>query len=230
MKTLNNQVVLVTGGEGVVGQAVAAVLETAGARVVLLDRAPMGAGTVAGAMRLNGVDLGNTTATAAAVARAEREVGDIDALVNIAGGFAWEPAVGGAVETWDRMYQINVRTAVVASQAVVPGMVRRGRGRIVNVGSLAAVQAGVGMAAYAASKSGVARLTEGLAEELKDKGVNVNAVLPSIIDTPVNRADMPDADVSRWVAPQALAEVIVFLLSDAARAVTGALLPVRGRV
>lgn len=230
MNELENRVVMLTGGEGVLGQAVAAVLQAAGAKVVLVDRAPAGDGPQTGVLRLNGVDLGDASATAAAVARVVNEVGEIDALVNVAGGFAWEPAATGSIETWDRMYKINVRTAVIASQAVVPGMVRRGRGRIVNVGSLAAVQAGVGMAAYAASKSGVARLTEGLAEELKDKGITVNAVLPSIIDTPANRGDMPDADIARWVSPQALADVVAFLLSDAARAVTGALLPVRGRV
>ena len=128
------------------------------------------------------------------------------------------------------MYQMNVRTAVVASQAALSHLAATGSGRIVNVGALAALKAGMGMGAYAASKAGVVRLTEALAEEVKDRGVTVNAVLPSIIDTPTNRPDMPDADPGRWVSPTALASVIAFLLSDEAAAVTGACLPVSGRV
>jgi NAD(P)-dependent dehydrogenase (short-subunit alcohol dehydrogenase family) len=125
---------------------------------------------------------------------------------------------------------MNLRTALLATQAALPYLLASGQGRVVNVGALASVQAGLGMGAYAAAKAGVSRLTEALAEELKDKGVTVNAVLPSILDTPANRADMPEADFSRWVQPVQLAEVIAFLLQDAAAAVTGALIPVRGRV
>ena len=169
-------------------------------------------------------------ACAAAYARVRVAAGGIDGVVNVAGGFAWEPIEGGALETWDRLYTMNVRTAVASCRAALPHLLARGAGRIVNVGALAAQKAGMGMAAYAASKSGVARLTESLAEELKDRGVTVNAVLPSIIDTPANRADMPDADASRWVAPDKLAAVIAFLLSDDASAVTGACVPVSGRV
>jgi NAD(P)-dependent dehydrogenase (short-subunit alcohol dehydrogenase family) len=128
------------------------------------------------------------------------------------------------------MFATNVRTALLASQAALPHLLARGRGRIVNVGANAAAHAGLGMGAYAASKSAVARLTEAMAEEFKDRGITVNAVLPSILDTPANRADMPKADPSRWVSPAALAQVIVFLLSDAAAPITGALIPVKGRV
>ena len=119
---------------------------------------------------------------------------------------------------------------MLASQAAVPHLLAHGRGCIVNVGALAATSAASGLGAYAAAKSGVARLTEAMAEEFKDRGITVNAVLPSILDTPANRADMPQADVTRWVQPIALARVIAFLLSDAAAPVTGALIPVRGRV
>jgi NAD(P)-dependent dehydrogenase (short-subunit alcohol dehydrogenase family) len=121
-------------------------------------------------------------------------------------------------------------TAVAASRAALPHLLARGAGRIVNIGANAATRAAAGMGPYAASKAAVARFTESLAEEMKDRGITVNAVLPSIIDTPQNRADMPDADFSRWVAPEAIAEVILFLVSDAAAAVTGALIPVTGRV
>jgi NAD(P)-dependent dehydrogenase (short-subunit alcohol dehydrogenase family) len=125
---------------------------------------------------------------------------------------------------------MNLRTAVNASQAALPHLLASNDGRIVNVGAGAAAKAGAGMGAYAASKAGVAKLTEALAEELKDRAVTVNAVLPSIIDTAPNRADMPKADFSRWVKPEQIAELIVFLLSDHARAITGALIPIAGRV
>ena len=121
------------------------------------------------------------------------------------------------------------RTVVAASMAALPHL-PDGRGRIVNIGANSALKAGAGVGAYTASKAGVMRLTESLAEELKPRGITVNALLPSIIDTPPNRADMPDADFDRWVKPEQLAEVIVFLLSDAASAITGALIPVTGRV
>jgi NAD(P)-dependent dehydrogenase (short-subunit alcohol dehydrogenase family) len=156
--------------------------------------------------------------------------GGIDVLVNVAGGFQWQTLLEGEVETWDQMYRMNLRTAVVACKVALPSLIERGRGAIVNVGAGAAARASAGMGAYAASKSGVQRLTESLAEELKEHGIRVNAVLPSIIDTPRNRADMPNADHSRWVRPEALAEAVMFLASDAASAVTGAALPVSGRV
>lgn len=219
--------VLVTGGLGALGRAVGAELGARGAQVLLLDRspAPEGAAGVIG-----GVDLGDATATKAAMQQAAQRLGGIDALVNIAGGFSWEMLEGGSVDTWDRMYTMNLRSAVQASQQALPWLKASPRGSIVNVGALASVKAGAGMGAYAASKSGVARFTEALAEECKDHGPRVNAVLPSILDTPANRASMPDADPTRWVAPAKLAAVIGFLISDDAAAVTGALLPVAGRV
>ncbi|MFP5435849.1 MAG: SDR family oxidoreductase, partial [Alphaproteobacteria bacterium] len=153
----------------------------------------------------------------------------LDGLVNIAGGFAWETVADGSVATWDRLYAMNVRTALIASRALLPLLTASG-GAIVNIGAAAATKAAAGMGAYAASKSGVARLTEALAEEVKAQGVRVNAILPSILDTPANRADMPDADFGNWVTPTQLAGVAAFLLSPAADAITGALIPVTGRV
>jgi 3-oxoacyl-[acyl-carrier protein] reductase len=135
----------------------------------------------------------------------------------------------GNPNTWQHMYALNVLTALNASRSAVPHLVSSGAGRIVNVGAMGALQAGSGMGAYAASKAGVHRLTEALAAEWKGR-ITVNAVLPSTIDTPANRASMPGADFTKWVTPQELAEVILFLVSDAASAVTGALLPVSGRV
>jgi NAD(P)-dependent dehydrogenase (short-subunit alcohol dehydrogenase family) len=137
---------------------------------------------------------------------------------------------GGDPETWSKLFQMNVQTASNAIRASLAALKASGSGRIVNVGANGAVKAGVGMGPYAASKAGVHKLTEALAEELKASGVTVNAVLPSILDTPVNRADMPDADVSTWVTPQDLSAVILFLASEQARAVTGALVPVTGKV
>ena len=155
--------------------------------------------------------------------------GRLDALVNIAGGFAFEAVAEGDPRTWQHMYALNVLTALNASRAAIPHLAASASARIVNIGAIGALQAGAGMGAYAASKAGVHRLTEALAAEWKGK-ITVNAVLPSIIDTAANRASMPKADFTKWVTPQELAEVILFLISDAASAVTGALLPVSGRV
>lgn len=227
--------IAVTGGFGALGRAVGVALGNAGASVALLDRAAaVPADLPDGVLAVSGVDLGEAGAARTTLTRLAERFGGLDGLVNVAGGFAWEKVEGGSIETWDRLYQMNLRTAVLASQAALPLLCARkdgrGSGRIVNIGALAAEQAGTGMGAYAASKAGVARFTEALAEELKDRGITVNAVLPSTLDTPANRADMPRADFSRWVAPAALAAVIVFLLSDAGSVITGALIPVKGRV
>jgi NAD(P)-dependent dehydrogenase (short-subunit alcohol dehydrogenase family) len=230
----SQRVAVVTGAFGALGSAVARAFAAHGYRVALLDMAidpPAALREELGDAHLliGGVDLGGMDAARKAIAAAAMRFGGIDALVNVAGGFRWELLRDGEVETWDELYAINLRTAVVSCKAALPALLERGRGRIVNVGAGAAAHAGAGMGAYAASKSGVQRLTEALAAELGDQGITVNAVLPGTIDTPRNRADMPDADFSRWVAPEAIADVIVFLASDAARAVTGAAVPVSGR-
>ncbi|HZC18012.1 MAG TPA: SDR family oxidoreductase, partial [Caulobacteraceae bacterium] len=181
------------------------------------------------AVMLGGYDLGDPAAAARAVEAAVAGLGGrLDGLVNLAGGFAWQTLADGDGATWDRLYTMNVKTCANMCRAAVPHL-RRSGGRIVNIGAGGAVKAAAGMGAYAASKSGVHRLTEALAEELKGE-VAVNAVLPSIIDTPANRRDMPDADFTAWVAPADLAQVILFLASGQARAVTGALVAVNGRV
>ncbi|MFK3972922.1 SDR family NAD(P)-dependent oxidoreductase [Pseudomonas sp. NPDC087358] len=231
--SLEGKVIVVTGGFGVLGSALGQQLRAQGARIALLDRAdPATAGIVNDQtiLALGGVDLTSVESATAALKQTAEHFGRIDGLVNVAGGFAWETVEGGSLATWDHLYQMNLRTAVVASQAVLEHLFAAQAGRIVNVSAQASLKAGMGMGAYAASKAGVARLTEALAEELKDRHITVNAVLPSIIDTPTNRKDMPDADCSRWVSPVQLAAVIAFLLSDAAQAVTGACLPVSGRV
>lgn len=228
---LQNQHVVVTGGFGTLGIAVVRAALAAGARVTAVDRAMAPAtGAPAGAQLVGDVDLADAATAAATLDRIAATGGGLDALVNVAGTFRWETLESGSLDTWDLLYRVNLRTAVAASKAALPHLVARGGGSIVNVGAGAAAKAGAGMGAYAASKAGVARLTEALAEELKDRAITVNAVLPSIIDTPPNRADMPKADFDRWVKPAQLADVIVFLLSPQARAITGALIPVSGRV
>jgi len=219
--------VIVTGGFGVLGAAVARALEKQGAAVALIDRAK--AVIRVDGIAIGGVDLSDPAAANAAIGEAVKKLGGLDGLANIAGAFRWETVEGGDIATWDIMYQVNLKTALCASRAALPFLLKA-RGSIVNVGAAATAKAGGGMGAYTASKSGVARLTEALADEVKARGVRVNAVLPTIIDTPQNRKDMPGADFAKWVAPEALAETIVFLLSDKARAITGALIPVSGLV
>ena len=233
MKTLEGKVVVVTGGFGQLGLAVARAAGDAGARLAALDRArpPAEGALPAGVLALGELDLAEPDAAAQALDQVVSRFGGLDALVNVAGTFRWETLEKGSLETWDLLYRVNLRSAVSTSRAALPHLMRRGGGRIVNIGAgAAAAKAGAGMGAYSASKAGVAKFTEALADELKDHDITVNAVLPSIIDTPANRVDMPDADFSRWVTPRAIGDVIVFLLSEQARAMTGALIPVSGRV
>jgi len=234
--TVKGKTIVVTGAFGALGSAVAEAAVREGASVAGLDFAPTPPEGLAQrlgseALLMGGVDLASPKGAEQAMAEVKRKFGRIDALFNIAGGFRWETiADAPGAETWDRMFAMNLKTALNAARAAIPFLLERGAGRIVNVGAQAATRAAAGMGPYAASKAAVHRLTESLAEELKLKGVTVNAVLPSTIDTPLNRKEMPDADFSRWVAPGDLAAVMLFLASDAAKAVTGALIPVAGRV
>jgi NAD(P)-dependent dehydrogenase (short-subunit alcohol dehydrogenase family) len=226
---MNGKVIVVTGASGALGKVVAEVALARGARVAGLDHAPSQIPTTADRIELGGVDLTDPAQARKAIDAVAAHFGGIDALINIAGGFAFEAVAEGDPKTWQRMYMLNVLTALNASQSAITHLAASSAGRIVNVGAMGALQAGAGMGAYAASKSGVHRLTEALAAEWKGK-ITVNAVLPSTIDTPANRASMPKADFGKWVRPEELANVILFLAGDAASAVTGALLPVSGRV
>jgi NAD(P)-dependent dehydrogenase (short-subunit alcohol dehydrogenase family) len=230
-----NRTVMITGAAGNLGRAVAETFFERNANLLLIDHradrltqifGPAGARRAyAQADLMKRVDVERVAA-----AGAER-FGGIDALCNLAGGFrAGEAVHETSDETLDAMLDVNVRTMLNAVRAVVPGMIARKRGAVVNVGAYGALAGGPNMGAYAASKSAVIRLTESLAMELRAKGVNVNCVLPTTIDTPENRAAMPDADPRRWVAPRDLAAAIVFLASDDARAMHGAAVPVRGLV
>lgn len=225
------RVVAITGAFGVLGSAVAKAAAAQGARVALIDFAndpPPGLLAACGseALALGGVDLTDAVAASAAIDAVAERFGAFDALLNVAGGFRWETLEGGSWESWNTLFRMNVLTATNASRAAIPHLRRSAAGRIVNVGANGAVKAAAGMGAYAASKAGVHKLTEALAAELAGSTVTVNAILPSTIDTPVNRADMPDADFSQWVRPEAIADVIRFLASPAARSISGALIPV----
>lgn len=223
---LEGKTLVVTGAAGALGRAAAAKARQYGARVIAVDKVEdPGLNHFDAYHRM---DLLNDEDLAGRF----RQMGDIDGLLNIAGGFGMGPFGPVATESdnWDTMFAINVTTLRRATAAALPVLLDRGRGTIVNVGALAALAGAADMSAYCAAKAAVLRLTESLSEEYKQSGINVNAVLPSIIDTPANRASMPGEDYNAWVAPEGLAEVLCFLASDAAGALHGALLPVRGLV
>lgn len=226
---MNGKVVIITGASGALGKVVADVALARGACVAGIDHAASQATAEANRIELGSVDLTDAAQAKKAVDATLAHFGRLDVLINIAGGFAFEAVAEGDTKTWQRMYALNVLTALNASQAALPHLSASPAGRIINVGAMGALQAGAGMGPYAASKAGVHRLTEALAAEWKGK-ITVNAVLPSTIDTSANRASMPKADFKKWVTPEELSNVILFLASDEASAITGALLPVNGRV
>jgi NAD(P)-dependent dehydrogenase (short-subunit alcohol dehydrogenase family) len=226
---MDGKVIVVTGASGALGSVVVAAALARGARVASLGQAAPQAAAVANRIELGHVDLTDPIQAKKAMDAAHAHFGKLDALINVAGAFAFETVADGDSKTWQRMFALNVTTALNASRSAIPYLAASHSGRIVNIGATGALQAGAGMGAYAASKAGVHRLTEALAAEWKGR-ITVNAVLPSIIDTAANRAAMPDADFAKWVTPEELASVILFLASDAASGITGALIPVPGRV
>ena len=222
---LENLRVVITGVCGSLGQATAEKARQSGAHVIGLDI--VDTDSAANTDEYRQVDLMNRNATLACFS----SLGKVDVLVNIAGGFAMgEDAFATSSEQWDWMFRINVDTMRNATMGAVPLLQAQGGGAIVNIGALGALSGQAAMSAYCCAKSSVMKLTESLSAELRHQGINVNAVLPSIIDTPPNRQGMPDADFSQWVTPAQLADVICFLASDAASAMHGALIPVRGLV
>lgn len=225
---MSQRVVAITGGYGALGRAVVEAAQARGLSVAVIGRTPPRTPNP-DVFEINGVDLTDPAQAKAAIDAVAAHFDRLDALLNIAGGFVWSP-VEDEGDEFERMHALNVKTTLNASRAALPHLKASDEGRIVNIGANGAIKAGHGMGAYAASKAGVHRLTEALAEELKSTSVTVNAVLPSIIDTAANRADMPGADPAKWVAPADLAAVILFLASPEARAVTGALIPVTGKV
>jgi NAD(P)-dependent dehydrogenase (short-subunit alcohol dehydrogenase family) len=237
MFDFSDQVVMVTGAAGNLGRAVARRFRAAGARLVLVDRASDRLPRLfpdllddPHALLANSVDVTEPHLVTAAVAETIERFGRIDVLVNTVGGYrGGKPVADTPLELWDDVFDLNARSAFIVSSAVAPHMLAQGSGRIVNVGSKSALQGSRRSAAYSAAKSAVVRLTESLAADLKREGITANCVLPSTLDTPENRENMPSADPSRWVTPEEVADVILFLASDAARAVQGAAIPVYGR-
>ncbi|HSQ08170.1 MAG TPA: SDR family NAD(P)-dependent oxidoreductase [Chromatiaceae bacterium] len=236
MYSLSGKVAVVTGAAGNLGRVVAQTFAAAGARVALVDRGVEGldkaqADLPAGAeSAVFAVDLLQAEAVTALAGQVVGRFGGVDILANIAGGFTMGPPLHETSDQdWDFMLDLNARSVFHSCRALVPAMLARGGGRIINVSARAATEGKAHMIPYCASKAAVITLTQGLSAELKGAGINVNCVLPGTLDTPQNRAAMPDQDFSLWVSPEALADVIAFLASDAARCVTGAAIPVYGR-
>lgn len=227
-----SRTVLITGATGQLGRAVVQQLRQPGTRLVLLARnvaaLQQAYGDVPQAVLVD-VDLTQPMQVQERLARVLPQIGAIDAVCHLAGGFRMgDPVHTTSPQTWQYLQDVNAGSLLHLAAAVVPGMKLRGQGAIVTVGAGAALKGVAGMGAYCAAKSALLRLTEAMSAELKGDGIRVNCVLPSIIDTPDNRAAMPDVDFSAWVNPVALAQVIVFLISEEARAVHGAALPVTG--
>lgn len=235
--TETSPIVIVTGAAGNVGRALLATLATRGHRLVAIDRqasameellAPFG-----GRERhlvLPDLDLFDAAACDAAIRAALARYGRVDGIAHTVGGFASAAAAEGGPDLWEQMYRLNVLTTLNIFRAALPTMRAAARGSLVAIGAGAAIRAPAGLAAYAGAKSAVHRLVESFADELKADGIRVNAILPSIIDTPQNRAAMPDADHKAWVRPREIADAIGFLLAEDASGITGAFIPVTGRL
>ena len=233
--TFEGKTCLITGAAGNLGRAVAAAFTAAGASLALLDRDDKSLraafGNRAERSLVLDVDLLDAGAVEKAVRAAVDRFGRIDILCNIAGGFRMgHPVHETPEDIWELMLDLNAKSVINTARAVVPGMLAAGHGKIVNIAALAGLGGKANMGAYSVSKSAVIRLTESMSAELRGKGINVNCILPSIIDTPQNRADMTGADPRRWVSPEALADVVLFLASDQANAIHGAAIPVTGLV
>jgi NAD(P)-dependent dehydrogenase (short-subunit alcohol dehydrogenase family) len=232
---LDGKTALITGGTGALGRVVSAAFVAAGARIVVTyvaekELAGFRAALPEGSYELAHVELTDPGAVAAVVARTVATHGHVDVLLNLAGGFAGgRPLVETPVADLEHLFAMNVKTVYVCAQAVLPAMMKQRRGRIVNVTARPALIGGAQVAAYASTKAGVAALTRALADEVREHGITVNAIAPSTIDTPANRAAMPQVDPSRWVKPEEIAATLVFLASDASAATSGAIIPVYAR-
>ncbi|MCS7066172.1 MAG: SDR family oxidoreductase [Fimbriimonadales bacterium] len=232
----SGKVALITGATGALARVVARQFHEAGATLALTSTDDQRLHQLFADLALNpdhlligGVDLSDPAQAEAAVQQVVRRFGRIDILVNTVGGYkGGVPVHQTSIEDWDSMLTLNARVAFIVSRAVIPIMLQAGGGKMVHVVGRAGLAGSAGIAAYAAAKGAAIRLTESLAAELKEHQINVNCVLPSVIDTPANRAAMPSADFSRWVPPEAIGEVIMFLCSPAARAIHGAAIPVYG--
>lgn len=219
---MKGKVVLITGGAGALGQTVVPAFVSTGASVILGDRTPV---QMPGITALK-ADFSDHTQVRNLVDEVIRTSGRLDALINLVGGFATGRLVETDVSLWQRMLTMNLTSAFLLSQAVLPFMLQHGQGRIVHVAARAALEPFTGAAAYIVSKTGLIGLIRTLSSELEGSGVTVNAVLPSTIDTPANRRAMPAADPSKWARPDSIAHTLTFLASDAASQIKGALIPI----
>lgn len=219
---MKGKVVLITGGSGALGQTVVPAFVSTGASVILGDLNPV---QMPGVTALK-ADFTDQTQVQSLVDEVIRTSGRLDALINLVGGFATGRVVETDVSLWQRMLTMNLTSAFLLSQAVLPSMLQRGQGRMVHVAARAALEPFSGAAAYIVSKAGLVGLIRTLSTELAGSGVTVNAVLPSTIDTPANRRAMPAADPSKWARPDSIARTLTFLASDAASQVNGALIPI----
>jgi NAD(P)-dependent dehydrogenase (short-subunit alcohol dehydrogenase family) len=234
---MKNQVVIITGAVGNLGVATARAFQNAGAKTVLVDRSPdrlreffKDIADSPDHFLASGIDLSDAASLGKLIEQTLAKFGRVDALVNTVGGYrGGKPVHEADIADWDFLFNVNVRTTLLCCRAVIPQMLKQQRGKIINVASRDGLAGSAGYAAYSASKSAVLRLTESLAGELKASNVNVNCIMPGTIDTPQNRKAIPTGDFSKWVEPDAIAEVILFLASDAARSINGAALPVYGK-
>ena len=236
--SLSGKAAIVTGNTGTLGPAVVRALLDAGASVDLPHRHQgdleklrerIGLGD-SGKLWGDLLELTDETAVSAYYGRVAAELGGIDILVNLAGGFdGGQPVHEAGWAIWQQQLELNLKTTVLSCAAAVPHMLARGGGAIVNFGTRTATQAGPKLAAYAASKRAVLQLTEALAAELREHEITVNTILPSTIDSEANRRSSPKADFSRWVQPEAIARVVLFLVGPDARIISGAHIPVYGK-
>ncbi len=234
MPNLNGKVVVVTGALGNLGRAVASASRAAGAKLVLVDRLAEQLELVYGAqpnqLLVGDVDLGEAAAVAGVFEQAQLNFGRVDGLVHTVGGFRGGKSLAeDEPADWDFLYEVNVRTTLHTCRAALPYMLKQGFGSIVTIGSRAALAGEAGMGPYCAAKSAVLRITEAIAAEARPQGVRANCILPGTLDTPQNRAAMPQADFSKWVSLAALADVIVYLLADISHTISGVAIPVQGK-
>lgn len=236
MDSLKDQVVVVSGAAGALGRQVVRAFLKQGAMVCALDRGEgrlakhaMSADTSGHLEIVEKMDLSLDDVVPTLIEQVHQEVGEVDILVNTVGGFTYgEPVHELSPETWQRMLSVNVTPFLNLSRAFVPDLIKKYKGKVITIGSKAALKGGAMSGAYAASKGALLRLTESMAAELADKNIQVNCVLPGTIDTPANRAEMPNADFTKWVSPEKIAEVILCLASSASDPITGATIPVYG--
>src|SRR6266481_2740712 len=237
MNSLKDRVTIITGAVGNLGTATARLFQQAGAKRVLVDRSPDRVREALKAIAdspdhlfAGGIDLSDAASLGKLIEQTLAKFRRVDALVNTVGGYrGGKPVHEADLADWDFLFNINVRTTLLCCRAVIPQMLKQGNGKIINVASRDGLSGSAGYAAYSASKSAVLRLTESIAAELKTSNINVNCIMPGTIDTPQNRNAIPNGDFTKWVAPEAIADVILFLISDSARAINGAAVPVYGK-